>query len=61
MSDPLVIALETTASLAVQRGQHDVYRFCMSAAGHLMTDAVRHRPMAEAVLDGCITYMEKTR
>ena len=49
----LALALEDVASTAVHRRATDVYRFAMSALGHLLLDPGHYRPMAESVLDSC--------
>lgn len=55
----LATALEDIASAAVRRDAHDVYRFAMSALGHLLADPARHWNTAVAVLDGCRIYLSK--
>lgn len=51
--DPLVIALEDVACTGLRRGHVDVYRFAMGAVSLLNEHAMRHRDVAEVVLDVC--------
>lgn len=57
--DPLVLALEDVAATAAARGMNTVYRYAMSAVGLLLTDAVHHRPTAEAILDSCRVFVAR--
>ena len=57
--DPLAVALEDVASTAAARGMNTVYRYAMSAVGLLLTDAVHHRPTAEAILDSCRVFVAR--
>lgn len=57
--DGLATALENVASTAVRRNAPDVYRFAMSALGHILADPSRQWNTAVAVLDGCRTYLSR--
>lgn len=57
--DPLVLALEDVSATAARRNCPEVYQYAMAAAGLLLTDAIRHRPMAEAVLDSSRAYLAR--
>ncbi len=57
--DPLVLALEDVAATAATRSCPEVYQYAMATAGLLLTDAMRHRTMAEAVLDSSRAYLAR--
>ena len=57
--DRLVLALEDVAAAAATRNCPEVYQYAMAAVGLLLTDAIRHGPMAEAVLDSSRAYLAR--
>ena len=57
--DPLVLALEDVAATSATRICPEVYQYAMAAVELLLTDAIRHRPIAEAILDTSRAYLAR--